>query len=95
MRSIFLFALIVVSSVCFSQSTDEKLAAQFFENQEFEKASEMYRKLYKENDNSEVGMGLDPYFYPRSGAATWSKLLNKALAMIVNSLGYLDYTLSQ
>ena len=50
---------------------------------------------YKENDNSEVGMGLDPYFYPRSGAATWSKLLNKALAMIVNSLGYLDYTLLQ
>jgi hypothetical protein len=50
---------------------------------------------YKENDESEVGMGLDPYFYPRSGAATWSKLLNKALAMIVNSLGYLDYTLLQ
>ena len=50
---------------------------------------------YKEIDNSEVGMGLDPYFYPRSGAATWSKLLNKALAMIVNSLGYLDYTLLQ
>lgn len=52
MKSIFLFALIVFSSVCFSQSTDEKLAAQFFENQEFEKASELYRKLYKENDNS-------------------------------------------
>ena len=52
MKSIFLFSLIVISSVCFSQSTDEKLAAQFFENQEFEKASELYRKLYKENDNS-------------------------------------------
>jgi tetratricopeptide (TPR) repeat protein len=52
MKSVFLFALIIFSSVCFSQSTDEKLAAQFFENQEFEKASEMYKKLYKENYTS-------------------------------------------
>ena len=52
MKSVFLFALIIFSSVSFSQSTDEKLAAQFFENQEFEKASEMYKKLYKENYTS-------------------------------------------
>ena len=36
-------------------------------------------------------MGLDPYFYPRAGQANWPKLLNRALAMIVNSIGYLDY----
>ena len=47
---------------------------------------------YKENEEGNIGMGLDPAFYPRSGAARWSTLLNKALAMIIDSLGYLDYT---
>jgi hypothetical protein len=35
-----------------AQSTDEKLAAQFFENQEYDKAQELYKKLYKDNPNS-------------------------------------------
>lgn len=46
---------------------------------------------YKENQVGDIGMGLDPFFYPRAGQANWPKLLNKALAMIVNSIGYLDY----
>ncbi len=46
---------------------------------------------YKENVEGNIGMGLDPYFYPRAGQANWPKLLNRALAMIVNSIGYLDY----
>lgn len=46
---------------------------------------------YKENQEGNVGMGLDPAFYPRMGRANWTNLLNKALAMIVNSIGYLDY----
>ncbi len=46
---------------------------------------------YKENQAGDIGMGLDPFFYPRAGQANWPKLLNRALAMIVNSIGYLDY----
>jgi hypothetical protein len=46
---------------------------------------------YKENQEGNLGMGLDPAFYPRAGRQRWSGLLNKALAMIVDSLGYLDY----
>lgn len=41
-----------MASVCYSQSTDERLAAQFYENQEYEKAADMYKKLYKEQPNS-------------------------------------------
>jgi len=47
---------------------------------------------YKENEEGNIGMGLDPAFYPRAGRQRWSSLLNRALAMIVDSLGYLDYT---
>ena len=47
---------------------------------------------YKENKEGVIGMGLDPAFYPRTGGQRWAKLLNKALAMIVDSLGYLNYT---
>lgn len=46
---------------------------------------------YKENKEGNLGMGLDPAFYPRAGRQRWSNLLNRALAMIVDSLGYLDY----
>ena len=53
---------------------------------------------YKENSEEEgvysegdIGMGLDPAFYPRSGGASWPNLLNRALAIIVDSIGYLNY----
>jgi len=36
----------------YAQSTDEKLAAQFYENGEYEKAEGLYKKLYKQNSNS-------------------------------------------
>ena len=44
--------------------------------------------MYSEGD---IGMGLDPAFYPRSGGASWPNLLNRALAIIVDSIGYLNY----
>ena len=49
--SIFIF-ICFSSLLVFSQNTEEKLAAQFFENQEFEKAADLYKKLYKENSSS-------------------------------------------
>jgi len=49
--SIFIF-ICLSSLLVFSQNTEEKLAAQFFENQEFEKAADLYKKLYKENSSS-------------------------------------------
>ncbi len=49
--SIFIF-ICFSSLLVFSQNTEEKLAAQFFENQEFEKAADWYKKLYKENSSS-------------------------------------------
>ena len=49
--SIFIF-ICFSSLLVFSQNTEEKLAAQFFENQEFEKAADLYKKLFKENSSS-------------------------------------------
>ena len=50
---------------------------------------------YKENKKGDIGMGLDPAFYPRSGNQAWTKLLNRALAMIIASQGYFNYDLVQ
>ena len=47
---------------------------------------------YKENKEGVIGIGLDPMFYPRAGGSRWAKLLNRALALIIDSHGYLDYT---
>ena len=44
---------------------------------------------FKEGKEGDIGIGLDPMFYPRGGS--WTKLLNKALALIIDSHGYLDY----
>ena len=45
---LFLFNL----SICYSQSVkDEELAAQYFQNKEFEKASDLYEKLYNQNQS--------------------------------------------
>ena len=45
------FFLLMVFSVAIvnAQSTDEKLAAQFYENAEYDKAVELYKKIYRRN----------------------------------------------
>ena len=45
---------------------------------------------FKESKEGDLGMGIDPGFYPY-GSGGWKDLLNRALAMIVDSLGYLNY----
>jgi len=45
---------------------------------------------YKESKEGDLGMGIDPGFYPY-GSGGWKDLLNRALALIVDSLGYLNY----
>lgn len=52
MRAITSIYLLLVCLIGIAQSTDEKLAAQFYENGEYEKAEGLYKKLYKQNDNS-------------------------------------------
>ena len=50
---LYLFLLFVGAVFgTWAQSTDEKLAAQFFDNGEFEKAEGLYKKLYKSNGSS-------------------------------------------
>jgi predicted Zn-dependent protease len=52
MRGIFGFVFVCFSLLVWSQSTDEKLAAQFYENGEYEKAEGLYKKLYRQQPNS-------------------------------------------
>ncbi|PCJ65925.1 MAG: hypothetical protein COA58_07540 [Bacteroidetes bacterium] len=52
MRNILFLIFIVIASIGFGQSVDEKLAAQFYENSEYEKAEGLYKKLYKQNASS-------------------------------------------
>lgn len=53
MRFIFLYLVALATMVCFAQNTDEKLAAQFYENGEYEKAETLYKKLHKKNEESQ------------------------------------------
>lgn len=46
---------------------------------------------FKDDKKGDLGIGLDPMFYPRAGGSRWAKLLNKALALIIDSHGYLDF----
>lgn len=52
MRFTVFYTALCFSILAFSQSTDEKLAAQFFDNEEYEKAENMYKKLYKKEPKS-------------------------------------------
>jgi tetratricopeptide (TPR) repeat protein len=52
MRGFFGFILVCFSLLVWSQSTDEKLAAQFYENEEYEKAEGLYKKLNRQQPNS-------------------------------------------
>ncbi len=52
MRFLFVFLVTIANMVCYAQNIDEKLASQFFENGEYEKAGSLYKKLYKQNINS-------------------------------------------
>ena len=52
MRTITSIWLLFFCLINYAQSTDEKLAAQFYENGEYEKAEGLYKKLYKQNSNS-------------------------------------------
>jgi hypothetical protein len=49
-KQICSFLLVLFSvGIVNAQSTDEKLAAQFYENAEYDKAVELYKKIYKRN----------------------------------------------
>ncbi|MDG2454352.1 MAG: hypothetical protein P8N47_00960 [Bacteroidia bacterium] len=52
MRFAVFYIALCFSVLAFSQSVDEKLAAQFFDNEEYEKAEYVYKKLYKKNPKS-------------------------------------------
>jgi predicted Zn-dependent protease len=52
MRTITSICLLFFCLVNYAQSTDEKLAAQFYENGEYEKAEGLYKQLHKQNRNS-------------------------------------------
>ncbi len=52
MRLAAFYIALCFSVLAFAQSTDEKLAAQFFDNEEYEKAENLYKKLYKKEPKS-------------------------------------------
>lgn len=52
MKRSLVYILLLISMCTWAQSTDEKLAAQFYENGEFDKAEDLYKNLYKNNENS-------------------------------------------
>jgi predicted Zn-dependent protease len=52
MRGFLSFTLIFFAALVWAQSTDEKLAAQFYENGEYEKAEGLYKKLNRQQPNS-------------------------------------------
>jgi predicted Zn-dependent protease len=53
MRSqLLLFLFLIAVLVSFAQSTDEQLAAQYFSNNEFDKAADVYDKLLNKNASS-------------------------------------------
>ena len=52
MRTITSICLLFFCLVNYAQGTDEKLAAQFYENGEYEKAEGLYKRLHKQNRNS-------------------------------------------
>lgn len=52
MRRFSLYIVLLISVLSYAQNTEEKLAAQFFENGEYQKAESLYKKLYKEKSNS-------------------------------------------
>ncbi|MBT8326514.1 MAG: hypothetical protein KJP21_02245 [Bacteroidia bacterium] len=52
MRIIYFSLLLITSLGSFAQSTDEQLAAQFYENGDYEKAIDLYKKIFKRNSNS-------------------------------------------
>ena len=52
MQKIILTTIFFISlTVVFAQSSNEQLAFQYFNNQEFEKANELFAELYKQNPN--------------------------------------------
>ncbi len=52
MRSVVILFLIFCGFFANAQNTEEKLAAQFYENGEYEKASVLYKKLFRKNPGS-------------------------------------------
>lgn len=50
-KRIFLF-LIICTQVALAQGTDDQLAAQYMSNNEFDKAAEVYERLYSKNNKS-------------------------------------------
>jgi len=52
MRFLLFYITLGFCTLAFSQSTEERLAAQFYDNEEYEKAESLYKKLYKKSPNS-------------------------------------------
>ena len=52
MRVVTIFVFLILGLGIFAQNTDEKLAAQFYEDEEYDKAESIYKKLYRENSSS-------------------------------------------
>ncbi len=52
MKHLISIILVFVSLTSLGQNTDEKLAAQFYEDGDFEKAGELYKKLHKRSPSS-------------------------------------------
>ncbi len=51
-KSILFILFLIVSISAFSQANNEQLAYQYFRNQEYDKAVELFAELYKRNPNS-------------------------------------------
>ncbi|MCB9262603.1 MAG: tetratricopeptide repeat protein [Flavobacteriales bacterium] len=52
MRNFFLLFFLALNLVGFAQDTDEELAAQYFNNEEYDKAEILYQRLHKKNSES-------------------------------------------
>ncbi|MDR3046955.1 MAG: tetratricopeptide repeat protein [Bacteroidales bacterium] len=61
-RILFLLIFLMISCVAFSQNgTEEQLGIQYFQNKEYDKAVEIFEKIYNKNTNSYIY-----YYYCRS-----------------------------
>lgn len=52
LKSIVLYTTLFMCTIAKAQSTDERLAAQFYDNQEYIKAESIYKKLFKKHPSS-------------------------------------------
>ncbi|MEY2923562.1 MAG: hypothetical protein RLZZ337_102 [Bacteroidota bacterium] len=51
-KNLFLVLVLFLSQGAVAQTTDEQLAAQFYESGEYQQAVDIYKKLFKKNNNS-------------------------------------------